>query len=229
MSCIFRSESVSHHSGEDVETVLEKASHRSLPASSDNHIHRDIQTASRDSFEEALKQKYQSDIYENSPDIESDIDKEELSPESPTNSTHSADLSGRSLPSNLSPYSGQISLEEAKLRYSLGASPFKSQFGLTPSTSSLSQFSDDLVPRRYSVPDSMQDVRSQSMPTGLSSQPSSPPSSSLNSPPLRSFRSPSSQSLSDNSFDDPDSRSLIPRIKEGLYFCHLCSFSGTSM
>lgn len=173
---------------------------------------------------ELLQKTYRTDIYHNSPELESDVEKDELTPESPGGSSHSSDFS-RSLPSSIAQYSSQFGAEEARLRFSLRSSPFK---GHLPSSSSLPPFSDDIISRRYTLPESMQDVRGQPYTSGHSSQPSSPQSDSLNSSSLHSFQSPSQQSILDSSYDE-DQRNLIPRIKEGLYFCHLCSFSGNKL
>lgn len=211
---IFRSDSVSHQSGDD--SALEISRKPGVVAKDST----DPQSDSQD--RQLLQESYKADIYNNSPEIESDVEKDELTPESPEDSSHSSDFS-RSLPSSIAQYSSQFGAEEARLRFSLGSSPFKNHL---PSSASLPPFSDDIISRRYSLSDSMPDVRSQSFPGGShSSQPSSPQSDSLNSSSLHSFHSPSQQSIHD-ALNDDDQRTLIPRIKEGLYFCHLCSFSG---
>ena len=215
---IFRSDSISR--GEDIEGVLAKAAHRSHVVSNEVTDTRlgggDREHSIRDQFSPS---KFSPDLYNHSPELESDVEKEELRPESPGDSSRSSPDFSRSLPSNLTHYTSQFGNEEARLRFSLGSSPYKNHPSL-PSSGSLPGFSDDLVSRRYSIADSMQDVRSQPIPSGPSSQPGSPQSDSI-----RSFLSPGAQSLHDLSYDE-DQRNLIPRIKEGLFFCHLCSFSG---
>lgn len=217
---------MTHQSGEDVNTLLPKTrEHHATTKDSIADVQSDEHSHEQDSFDQSFSQRYKKDIYDNSPELLSDTDKDVLTPDSPSNS-RSPDFP-QSLPSNISPYSSQFSVEEARLRFSLGSSPFKRQQLNFAKTGTLSQFNDDIIPRRYSLPDHMQDPRGHSLTPGHSSQPSSPPRSNpLSSSGVHSFRSPGHQPYQDLPYEEQDSRNLIPRIKEGLFFCHLCSFSG---
>lgn len=172
----------------------------------------------RDAFHGQCKNYIQS----NSSDAESDIEKDEINSDSPDESFNA---SGRKfdfpqhLPSNINPYASAFGAEEARLRFNLESAHYKERLGL-------SSFAEQSLQRSYSLQETVQN--SDKLASQNSSPPSSPHSQSLQSSPVPSYtgQDHGQRSIHDVSFEEQDSNNFLPRIKEGLYFCHLCSFSG---
>lgn len=167
---------------------------------------------------ENLNGKYKN--YSSDPD--SDLDKEERNSESPDEgynaASHKFDFA-QHLPSNINPYASAFGAEEARLRFSLESAQFKERLGI-------SAFQEQSLHRRYSLQEPAQNsdkLGSQSL-----SPPSSPRAHSLQNSPSFAGQGHGPRSVHDVSFEDQDSSNFLPRIKEGLFFCHLCSFSGTT-
>lgn len=171
---------------------------------------------------DALHAQYKNYIQSNSSDAESDIEKEEINSDSPDDSYNA---NGRKfdftqhLPSNINPYTSAFGAEEARLRFNLESAHFKERLGL-------SSFAEQSLQRSYSLQETVQN--SDKLASQNSSPPSSPHSPSLQSSPVPSYtgQDHGQRSIHDVSFEEQDSNNFLPRIKEGLYFCHLCSFSG---
>ncbi|XP_053382637.1 uncharacterized protein LOC123541329 isoform X3 [Mercenaria mercenaria] len=176
---------------------------------------------------EALREKYQNYIRSNSSDIESDPERDELNL---SKQAEGYDKRNRNfgftqhLPSNINPYASAFGAEEARLRFNLESAQFKERLG----SIGISPFGDEAIHRRYSLQETVPE--SSKLTSQSSSPPLSPRSQSLQSSPLPSYNGQGHgpRSVHDLSFEEQDSNSFLPRIKEGLFFCHLCSFSGTT-
>ena len=169
----------------------------------------DYSRKSNTSLDKSFEEDYYSNKYttenSNSSDLESDIDRDELTPNSPrseVNHRQPLDYYQR-LPSNL-PFGSGFSPEEARLRLQL-----KEAGLLDPGA-----FSESEYRRRLAFSNGK---GSGLIPNG-SSQANSPESKTPGSAVLYPRRLP-------RSADELD-ETLKPNIREGLYFCHLCSFSG---
>jgi hypothetical protein len=165
---------------------------------------------------DGLPEKYQKYFQGNSSDFDSEIDEDELTPDSPRD-RNKLDFA-QHLPSNINPYGSPFGAEEARLRFSFESSQFKERLNAL----GIPQLTDERIGRRYSLQESSTDASKHN--SGSSSPPSSSPSRSLDDSPQNSYKG--SRSIHDLSFDEQDSNAFLPRIKEGLFFCHLCSFSG---
>lgn len=227
--CIFRSDAVSPQAADVIDNDLSKvkqpidvqydsgfSSEKQIENGNDERkeysgLKKSIQNRAE---EEKSRENYHHYSGTHSSDIESDPDKDEHSPESPSNGysdNRSFDYQQR-LASNLNPFSA-FGAEEARLRFGLESAQFKERLnaiGIPP-------FGDEELQRRYSLKDNSKSSDSPSKPT-------SPDSRSLQGSPVDSYKG--SRSINDISFEDQDTNSFLPNVKEGLFFCHLCSFSG---
>ena len=163
-------------------------------------------------FDNDSRSRYQydsSNLSINSDEID-DIDREALEPE---RDSPIPDYSQKLPPTS---FSSSFSAEEARLRYSLdyAHADLKERFRQYSSAS----LNEEEWKRRYSLPDTTKESVKHSL---SHSSPTSPGSKSLSSSPLDLLRGHPGGRL----VDEPD-YALTPRVKEGLYFCHLCSFSG---
>ncbi|KAL4217859.1 hypothetical protein ACF0H5_022598 [Mactra antiquata] len=158
----------------------------------------------------------------NSSDIESDLEKDDLSVDSPGGKDYRDNRSfeyQQRFTGNLNPYSA-FGAEETRLRLGLESAQFKERLnaiGIPP-------FGDETLHRRYSLQESSDKDLNKSVDN--SNQPSSPDQRSLQGSPVDSYKG--SRSIHDISFEDQDTNSFLPSVKEGLFFCHLCSFSGST-
>ena len=169
------------------------------------------ETEENKQYENDSRNRYQfdsSNLSINSDEID-DIDREALEPE---RESPPQDYSSQKLPP--SSYSSNFSAEEARLRYSLdyAHADLKERFRQFSNT----QFNEEEWKRRFSLPDTKDNANGFSL-----SNPTSPVSKSLSTSPLGHFRGKQAP----RPLEEPD-YALTPRVKEGLYFCHLCSFSG---
>ncbi|XP_052260148.1 uncharacterized protein LOC127864529 isoform X2 [Dreissena polymorpha] len=183
--------------------------------------------------EELLRAKYKGLIEPSSPLQDSDDERESNSPVDYDANRRSDHFQKQHLPSNINLYS-PYGLDRSRLPYPLDPSSVfgkdRHSLGDTGGPGLQAQFEEEFLRRRFSLQEPRADLQRDSKlspgSTGSPSHPASPSSSLQGSSP---FTSPCHQrSMHNISFDEQDSNNFLPRIKEGLYFCHLCSFSGST-
>ena len=150
-----------------------------------------------------------SNLSINSDEID-EIDREALEPD---RDTPPQDFSQKLPPTS---FSSNFNAEEARLRYSLDYAHADLKERFKQYSAQFNNFNEEEWKRRFSLPDSRESGKDFSL-----SDPTSPNSKSLSTSPraLDLLRG------QPRVLDEPD-YALTPRVKEGIYFCHLCSFSG---
>ena len=154
-----------------------------------------------------------SNLSINSDEID-EIDREALEPD---RDTPPQDFSQKLPPTS---FSSNFNAEESRLRYSLDYAHADLKERFKQYSAQFNNFNEDEWKRRFSLPDTRDSGKDFSKDFSLS-DPTSPNSKSLSTSP-RALDLLRGQPRAAEEQD----YALIPRVKEGIYFCHLCSFSG---
>ena len=167
-----------------------------------------------------------SNLSINSDEID-EIDREALEPD---RDTPPQDFSQKLPPTS---FSSNFNAEEARLRYSLDYAHADLKERFKQYSAQFNNLNEEEWKRRFSLPDTREAGKDFGKEFSLN-DPTSP--KSLSTSPRTSLDILRGQETSPRASldllrgqprggDDQDF-ALIPRVKEGIYFCHLCSFSG---